>query len=383
MTNYGIGNWGLPELGVTEFFGGNDSSVGNAQYRTAAANLPQGPMSYFGPEDVLGVSDQRTPTQGSSTQTNTSSSNSGSNSGSSSGGMSSEERRIREEQDRIRRSINSGYDDYFNYLDNTLSGLGGQRNAQQGIIESSYNSSLGDLGLQRQQGLQSLDSNRQDAQYNQNSNLRDIANNIRNQFMAGNVYLGARGAGDSSASNQYSYALNKMGTQQRSNVMGDTARILADVNARQADLENIYNNETNKLKELKNTRTQELAMWFDEQQNALQRAKAEGSLARSADLRNLSTDILNRAIAELDRINSQTMARQQMLDQWAMGQSENVNQLRQNMQSVSNAQYSMPQAGSLAGLNMGSQARGLAYQPGSSAYGTREKDPFGGYYNAA
>ena len=36
--------------------------------------------------------------------------------------------------------------------------------------------------------------------------------------------LGARGAGDSSAANQYSYALNRLGSKERGNVMNTTAQ---------------------------------------------------------------------------------------------------------------------------------------------------------------
>lgn len=249
----------------------------------------------------------------------------------------------------LQKSISSGWDDYISGLDSQLEGLSTQRTAQEGIVNNQYTQGANTLGLQLQQGQTALAGDRADAQQNQLRNLRDISSNIRNAFQAGNVYLGARGAGDSSAANQYSYALNKMGTQQRSNVMQDTARILADVDARENDLRNIYNTEINNLGAQRDSQIQQVAMWFADAQNQIRQAKSQGQLGKSQDLSNLSRDLLNNAIARVNQIEAAALNRKQALEQWAMGVSENIGQLKSNMNSISDVSYSMPQAQTIAG----------------------------------
>lgn len=284
-----------------------------------------------------------------STNTSGSGSSSGSSGGSSNSSSSnSAQDEAQAEADRQRRelqsSIGSGWDSYISGLDDQLEGLNSQRTAQEGIIGSQYNTGLGDLGLQFEQGQQSLGQNREMAEQNQVKNLRDISGNIRNAFQAGNVYLGARGAGDSSAANQYSYALNKMGTQQRSDVMQNTANILADVDAREGNLKNIYNTEVNKLGETKNQAIQQVGMWFADAQNQIKQLQNEGRLNKAQDIQSLSRDLLNQALQKVNQIEAFNMNRKAQLDQWAMGVSENINQLRSNMQGVSNVGYDMPTA---------------------------------------
>lgn len=278
-------------------------------------------------------------------------SSSGGGSSSSSGGGSnnnSGQDQAQAEADRQRReleaSIGSGWDSYISGLDAQLGGLNTQRSAQESVIGSQYNTGVNDLGLQLGQGQQDLARNRAAAEQNQVGNLRDIAGNIRNAFQAGNVYLGARGAGDSSAANQYSYALNKMGTQQRSDVMQNTANILADVDARESDLKNTYNTEVNNLGEQKNQAIQQVGMWFADAQNQIKQLQNEGRLNKAQDIQALSRDLLNQALQKVNQIEAFNMNRKAQLDQWAMGVSENINQLRSNMQSVSSVSYDLPQS---------------------------------------
>lgn len=249
----------------------------------------------------------------------------------------------------LQNSISSDWDQYIRGLDDQLGGLNTSRVAQENIVNSQYNQGVNTLGLQRDQGLQELDQDRTAAMQNQTSNLRDIAGNIRNAFQAGNVYLGARGASDSSAANQYSYALNKMGTQQRSDVMNNTANILADVDARESNLNNIYSTEVNNLGEQKNQQIQQVGMWFADAQNQIRQMQAEGRLSKSQDLNNLSKDLLNQAIARVNQIEQMAINRKQALDQWAMGVSENIGQLRNNMKSVADFSFQAPQAQRIAG----------------------------------
>jgi hypothetical protein len=267
-----------------------------------------------------------------------------------------------------KKQISSGWDSYIQSLEDQLGGLDSQATNQRNIVNNQLAQSAGDLDLQLSQGQAALSQNRADAETNQVKNLRDISSNVKNALMAGNVYLGARGAGDSSAANQYSYALGKQATKQRSDVMSNTAGILNQINMKESDLKNIYDNETNKLNQRKEVEMASIAQWFSNAQNQIKQLMAEGKLNKSQDLANLSRDLLDQAIQRTNQIEQQAMQRRQMLDQWAMGVSSEINQLRNNMQATYQFTPQYPQAGPLAsGINLsGGNTGGTAYGGGFS-----------------
>src|SRR3990167_5681529 len=181
----------------------------------------------------------------------------------------------------LRGEISSGWDSYIGSLDKILNeGLPSQQTAQQGIVQSQYGQGVADLGAQKAEGLTELGRTRAKTEQNQVRTLRDLSVNIRNAFQAGNVYLGARGAGDSSAANQYSYALTKLGSQQRSDIMQQGADIFGEIDAREFKLGNIYNQEVNRLGSDRDQKLLGIQSWFAEQQNGIRQAQAQGQLGK-------------------------------------------------------------------------------------------------------
>jgi hypothetical protein len=242
----------------------------------------------------------------------------------------------------LRSEISSGWDSYLNSLGGLESGLMGQRTAQEGIAQNQYDQGVNQLGLQKTQGLQTLDQQRQRVDQNQVKTLRDLSANVKNSFMAGNIYLGARGAGDSSAANQYSYALTKQGNRQRSDVMGQTADIKSEIDGRETNLNNIYNSEVTNLGLERDTRINQVADWFNAAQNKVKELMASGQLGKSQDLASLSKDILNQALAEVQRINQETSDRRSALESWAMTNSKNIAELRNNMGQIAQFSPNLP-----------------------------------------
>jgi hypothetical protein len=135
-----------------------------------------------------------------------------------------------------------------------------------------------------------------------------------------------------------------MGTQQRSDVMGDTARILADVNAREASLKNIYNTETNNLRLEKQKQINQVSMWFADAQKQIQAAKNEGKFQKSQSMQELSRTLLDNAMSEMNRINSSITQKEQALNSWATGINTNIAQTKAQMEAQSKTSFQMPQA---------------------------------------
>lgn len=297
-------------------------------------------------------------------------------------GPSQEEQARQQYESQIRGQIDSGYNDYFGQLDEMLNqGLPSQKSAQENIANSQYTQGVNTLGLQKTQGLDALGQQRVKAEDQQVKTLRDISNNIRNSMQAGNIYLGTRGAGDSSAANQYAYALAKMGTQQRGETMNQTGQIMNDIGSRETNLRNIFDTESRNLEESKNQKINEVAVWFADAQNQLRQAKANGQLKKSQDLQALTTNLFNQAMQELNNVKQYAQQRQGMLESWAASNASNIQQLKANMAQVGAFQAPGLEYTAFDGRpNAGGPPQTSPYYPGATISGQEDKDIFGGGY---
>lgn len=283
-------------------------------------------------------------------------------------------------QNQLRNDISSGWDNYTNSLNDILNnGLRGQRAAQEGIANSQYEQGMSQLGLQNTQGVQQLGQQRNLAEQNQTKTLRDLSANVRNAFQAGNNFLGARGAGDSSAADQYSYALTKQGNQQRGDVMNNTANILSEIGGRETNLKNIYDTEVKGLGAQRNQQLNQVASWFADAQNQLKQQIAQGGLNKSQDLNNLSKGLLDQGLAQIQSINQNSQARYNALTQWAAVQSKDIASLRGNMQQISQFAPQLPGFSQIGGAPQ-VDSQGNFFVPsgyGSSNEQNKNKSIFG------
>lgn len=350
---WNVGGFVLPDYGLTEAKSGGGSNFQNPAIRYSTPTAPS--------KGTLGATSSSINVPSVSSITN-----SGGNSTTSTGGSGGQDINALFKQftggdiapvgwqppdvGKIEGQINSGYDSYFSELDNMLNeGLPSQRAAQEGIAQSQYNQGVNTLTSQRDSGLRDLGTERTKAQASQSKTLKDLSNNISNLFQAGNVYLGARGAADSSAANQYAYALTKLGSKQRGDVTSQYADIQNDISGREFKLNEIFNTESKNLQETFNQKIGSIAQWFGEQQNALKQAKAQGQLSKSQDLASLSQNLLNTALQQLQFAQQEAANRRAALEEWAMNNSQNISQLASNLGQVANYSFTAPTAPTIAG----------------------------------
>lgn len=201
----------------------------------------------------------------------------------------------------IKAEIGSAWDNYLNSLGGLESGLLGQRTAQEGIAKTQYDSGINQINDQKA------------------SSLRDISSNITNAFKAGNNYLGSRGAGDSSAANQYQFALSKEASKQT------------------GQLNEFVNSQTNTLKANYDTQINQIAQWFNDAQNQVKQMVAQGQLQKSQDINNLSRSILDQAMQARAQLQQNAQNRYNALLEWAAGNSTNISQLQQNIAAIPQA----------------------------------------------
>lgn len=223
----------------------------------------------------------------------------------------------------IKNEINSAWDSYLSSLQSTADQyLPEQVTAQQGVVNTQYDNSVNQVNTQKAKSL------------------RDITSNMRNAFQAGNAYLGTRGAGDSSAANQYQYALSK-----------DAAKQTGQLNE-------FVNGQLNNLTSQRDTQMQQIAQWFSQQQMAIKQQIASGQLQRSQDIATLSKQALDQAIQWKNQVEAQATNTYNGLLSWAASNSTNVSQLTQNISQIPQVmgQFNMNQ---MNGRNM--PAAGYGY----------------------
>lgn len=181
----------------------------------------------------------------------------------------------------VRNDISSAWDNYLNTLQGTSGYFDEQRTAQEGVADS-----------QLQQGITTANESKANS-------LRDIANTTRNAFQAGNNYLGAMGAGDSSAANQYSFAINQQASKQT------------------GDLNNFVQSKIQELQSTHSQQVQQIAAWFSQQQQTLKQQIAQGQLSKGQDIANLSKSILDQAMQATNTAKQNSQAQYNALLTWA------------------------------------------------------------------
>lgn len=290
------GTWfGLPDFGITEAlgFGGNNPLVTNPPNYGTGAGQQLGQSTGIGTNQAVLGGTTTTNTGGTPTGTtgitNTITNPNPVPSGGDTGGGQIDQ------QSALRNDISNSWDQYINSLSGQGDYINQQRSAQENTANLSQTESL------RQTGEQKATS------------LKDIQNTARNAFTAGNNYLGSMGAGDSSAANQYKFAIDQAQMKQV------------------GDLNNFVSSANQKIQSEHQIQMSQIAQWFSQQQQALQQQIAQGSQMKAQDLNNLSRGILDQAIQWSQQLKTNTMNQQNALAQWAMNNSTNVAGLQQNM----------------------------------------------------
>lgn len=201
----------------------------------------------------------------------------------------------------LRSQISSGWDNYLGSLNDTAGFFDQQKTAQQGIAQSQYDQGVSQVNDQRAKSL------------------RDIANTTRNAFQAGNNYLGSLGAGDSSAANQYAFAINQQANKQT------------------GDLNNYVNSQLQGLKSTYDQQQNQIASWFAQQQANLKQQIAQGQLSKSQDIANLSKNILDQAIQATNEARANAQNQYNALLSWASNNATSIGQLTNNISQIPQA----------------------------------------------
>lgn len=243
------------------------------------------------------------------------------------------------------------YSSYYNYLDSMESALPGQRSTQEQIARNSADMQTNTLSNNFTQNKDLIEQGGVKA-------LTDITNALKQQWQQGNTMLGTRGASDSSAAKQYSYALAKQGSQQRGDIM-------QEISNRQLNLKRTYDTETQNIaKDLENNMLS-IGQWFAEAQNQIRGMRADQQLQASQQAFDYAMQLAQTKQAEFAN-------RRNVLDTWAANKAQTLPQLTQMLaQNAAN----LPTFQGMNGNIYGGGGSGPSLI-GSGANTEEDKNPF-------
>lgn len=334
---YGKGNWGLPELGITELFGGKEQSLSDATVRritgedevsmsmdpTTSSIINRGPtptpeattpgIDYTnmtidpalrealdtGEQVTTGTDDQgrRTFIDPISGEERTKKTPEGYEE------MLEEQRRREEELLRQRREqIRGTYGPIITELDRQI-GLAPQRRQEQiGGIEQL-------AGLQEEQAGQIAEQNIGELRSGQKEALRDLSADIRNQMQAAGRLIGNIGAGSSSATQLATEAITRSGQQRR----GD---VISDVGERIQNVRRLASQQLNKIGQWKAGRMADLADSYTSRINELNMMKAQASSQEQRDIQDAQLRLEQDFINRVRQLDSSALEYSQTVDLW-------------------------------------------------------------------
>lgn len=250
-------------------------------------------------------------------------------------------------EDVFMQMLNKQFDQQNGNLREMEAGLGGQRSSMEQQANNTY-----------QQGYNTATSqyntSKGDIENYQAKTLQDIGDALKSMWQQGGRMLGSRGASDSSASNQYNYAISKLGSKQRGDVMQDVA-------ARLTNLKGVYDTNIQNLELEKNNQMQQIAQWYGEASNQIRGMRGELQQQKSQEALNMAAQMIN-------EVRSQAANRQSILDSWAAQKAQSLPELSKML--ASNA-AGMP---GFTGLNANMTSGGTAQSNGLFGFGSQGQD---------
>jgi hypothetical protein len=347
------GSWGLPDLGITEFFSDllgkprtpqRGSSLFDDKPSQKKDNSSQG-INYIDQDtmlklfnfdntqqnnmkkDVLGLNTQAVPKTGTNQNTNQD--------------LLNLQNEYEKQRNAARGEIESGFGEYERRLGDLFSLYNQQQSGAEEGINRTYDEIMKGLEQQKQSSEEKLAAGREQVKARGAQSLEDLKRNLDEVVRSMSMKLGALGAGDSSATQvMLPYAYTKLAGVQGGAIQRQVNDQLFEIDQKQRDLENQYIQlltqtkveKENTLDQIRSDYGQKLAH-IRSLQASLPREKAEA-------LSTLARELKNEALGRLVSLENWYRQREADLTSWA---NDRMNVLQSYKQQLSQTSDFSPQ----------------------------------------
>lgn len=211
---------------------------------------------------------------------------------------------LAKQQEKLRNSLSKSFNptiDAYKQMIGWLPEEQGNLEEQVNTLANTQKTSINDA---LNAALEKYTGYRGEVETNQKKTLQDLSDNTRNLFQAGNNYLGARGAGNSSATGMYGAALTQQANKQRSDIKGQSNSMYNDINMQEADTRSQSQQQLDAVETWKATRVTEIVQQYQDLKRQLTLAKAQADSAKKAALAQLDASLFESAVNKLNSIQS-------------------------------------------------------------------------------
>ena len=234
-------------------------------------------------------------------------------------GMSAYEKQLLQEQERqekFRRNLGKAYGSFEDTLREKSSFLTDEENRlTQGINDlfSSYK----DTASKEQKGnLSEISDQRKEAEEEQRKSLRELAENTRKSFVAGNANLGRMGASDSSAAGMYSLGLTGEANQNRRTLLEKAKTLFTDIDAAEKRVKETHDLELATMDTWIKNNIQQIKDDFAENRKGILDLMENSDEYEQSDLEAMDQQNLNKAYASMQDLEGRAKSWRAMLGQW-------------------------------------------------------------------
>lgn len=209
-------------------------------------------------------------------------------------------------------------DPIFRSLDQRLGNLAGRRAADEGFISQNVLAQQDIAERERARGIRSLESSQEKEQQKGKRALRDLEQDIRNSLEATQRFLGARGAGDSSATGQASEALSKQALKARGGIMESRDQALAEIELRKQDVNDLAANELSNIERWKSDSLAALGREYNDLRDRLESGLAQADSERARIIQDRLDQADQNLVSRLQQLDDATLNYKSGVTQWAM-----------------------------------------------------------------
>ena len=219
-------------------------------------------------------------------------------------------------------------------LDTQMNQLNAREGGYYGDINNQYGDRLNSISANKTTGEENLNRQRVTEARQKDMSIRDLANNIRNSYQAGVQKLGVQGAGDSSATGMYKYALGQLEGQNRGQLVDNYQFNVGNIDLATTQLERDYKN---KIAELDGWKRSQVFAIADKFQVARDQLNAQRTSLGAGVVSQQQAQLAQQAAAQLANVSATVMsANQAVQDNFAKAAAElrayNLNNVTPNTQ---------------------------------------------------
>jgi len=236
----------------------------------------------------------------------------------------------------LRGQVESIYQPVFESLDRLAGLLPGWKEEKLGTIGNLYQTQLGELGGAQEAARQRLEGYRGEIRADQAQNLKALAESMRNWARAGQIQLGSWGAGSSSATPMYQYALAKEAGKRGTDIARQSSAMFNDLRMKEEDINLAYNQSKSQLDTWKTEQMGAITDWYNTQLSNIEQQKATASGEKARALASAENSLIQEAYNRLLNIQGQAQQWDAAMREWAINRLAGIDDMKMSLGQMAN-----------------------------------------------